>query len=228
MQMVAAAKMRKAQQLAVEVRPFARLLYAIQRIATTHAGDFTHALLARRPVKRRAIVLVASDKGLCGALNSHLFRLAGRYDPASSIFITAGRKASQFVSRTRRQLAADFPYGDTPRFTESRAIASLARDLFLKGEVDEVVIIASRFVNTLTQQPVVLDFLPVGDITTIEIPGVAKDASLPETNFVFEPNTGDVLDYLLRVYLNAVMHVIRSDHEITQANQPLDAKRTES
>ena len=208
MQMVAAAKMRKAQQLAVEVRPFARLLYAIQRIATTHAGDFTHALLNRRPVRRRAIVLVASDKGLCGSLNSHLFRLAGRYDPASSIFITAGRKASQFVSRTRRQLAADFPYGDTPRFTESRAIASLARDLFVKGEVDEVLVIASRFVNTLTQQPVVIDFLPVGDITTIEIPGVPADASRPETNFVFEPDTSDVLDYLLRIYLNAVMHVI--------------------
>ena len=208
MQMVAAAKMRKAQQLAVDVRPFVRLLYAIQRIATTHTGDFTHALLARRTVRRRAIVLVASDKGLCGALNSHLFRLAGRYDPASTIFITAGRKASQFVSRTRRQLAAEFPYGDTPRFAESRAIASLARDLFLKGEVDGVVVIASRFINTLTQQPMALDFLPVGDITTIEIPGVPKEAALPGVNFLFEPDTADVLDYLLRIYLNAVMHVI--------------------
>ena len=68
-----------------------------------------------REVKKRAVILIASDKGLCGALNSNLFRLAGRFDPHSTVFITAGRKAAQFVARTRRQLVAEFPYGDTPR-----------------------------------------------------------------------------------------------------------------
>ena len=68
-----------------------------------------------REVRKRAIILVASDKGLCGALNSNLFRLAGREDPQSTVFIAAGRKAAQFVARTRRQLVAEFPYGDTPR-----------------------------------------------------------------------------------------------------------------
>ena len=121
--MVAASKMRKAQQAAINVRPFVRLLYRIQRQATTRAIDFKHPLLEVRPVKKRAVILVAGDKGLCGALNSNVFRLAGRYDPKSTVFITAGRKAAQFVARTRRQLVAEFPYGDTPKFPEARAIA---------------------------------------------------------------------------------------------------------
>src|SRR5436190_8329112 len=114
MQMVAASKMRRAQQAAVAVRPFVRLLYAMQREAVTHAIDFEHPLLETRPVRRRAVVLIAADRGLCGALNSNVLRLAAKYDPASTVFLTAGRKAAQFVARTRRELAADFLYGDTP------------------------------------------------------------------------------------------------------------------
>jgi len=209
MQMVAASKMRKAQQLAVEVRPFVQLLYHIQRIATTHAPDFTHPLLASRPIRRRAVVLVGSDKGLCGALNGNLFRVAGRYDPATTVFIAAGRKAAQFIARTRRTLVAEFPYGDTPRFAESRALASLARDLFLNGEVDEVRIVASRFINTLTQQPVDIPLLPVGSISETEIPGAPRwDAPPDHEQFLFEPGVDDVMGYMLRIYLNAFVHVV--------------------
>jgi F-type H+-transporting ATPase subunit gamma len=208
MQMVAAAKMRKAQQAAIDVRPFIRLLYRIQRIATTRDVEFTHPLLETRPVKTRAVILVASDKGLCGALNGNVFRLAGRYDPESTLFITAGRKAAQFIARTRRQLVAEFPYGDTPRFPESRAIAALARDLFLDRKVDEVRIIATRFVNTLVQQPMTLEFLPIGDIRSVEIPGAPRSASSDTTDFLFEPSAADLIGYLLRIYLNAFVHVV--------------------
>src|SRR6516165_12668127 len=90
MQMVAASKMRKAQDAALAGRPFARLLYRIQRKATTQAVDFTHDLLEVREVRKRAVILVAGDKGLCGALNSNLFRLAAQFDPQSTVFITAG------------------------------------------------------------------------------------------------------------------------------------------
>jgi len=120
----------------------------------------------------RAIILVAADKGLCGALNTNVFRLAQGFDIGSTIFITAGRKAAQFVARTKRRLAAEFPYGDTPRYSESRAIAALARDLFLKGEVDEVRIVATRFVNTMTQQPIAIEFLPIGPIASLAVPGL--------------------------------------------------------
>jgi F-type H+-transporting ATPase subunit gamma len=210
MQMVAASKMRKAQQAAIAVRPFVRLLYRIQRKAATRAIDFKHPLLEVRPVRKRAIILVASDKGLCGALNSNLFRLVGRYDPHSTVFITAGRKAAQFVARTRRQLVADFPYGDTPRFPEARAIAALARDLFLKGEVDEVQIVATRFVNTLTQQPVALEFLPVGEIKGLAIPGAEPEEALAAdtTEFLFEPSPDAILSYLMGHYLNVIVYLV--------------------
>src|SRR5213078_1688014 len=179
-------------------------------LKSTRRLDFRHPLLEVRPVRKRAIILVASDKGLCGALNSNLFRLVGQYDPHSTVFITAGRKAAQFVARPRRQLVADFPYGDTPRFPESRAIAALARDLFLKGEVDEVQVVVTRFVNTLVQQPVVLQFLPVGDIRGVEVPGAPPPEALAadRTEFLIEPNADDIIGYLLGHYLNIFIHLV--------------------
>jgi len=208
MQMVAASKMRKAQQLAIEVRPFVRWFYRIQRAAATHAHDFTHPLLEPRPVRTRAVVLVAADKGLCGALNSNVFRLAAQYDPQTTVFLTAGRRASQFVAQTRRRLLAEFSYGDTPQFAESKAIATLARELFEKGEVDSVDVVAARFVNTLVQQPVVVPFLPLGDLKGLEVPGMPPpiDAGVPE--FVFEPDAGDIVSYAIGHYVNVFVHVV--------------------
>src|SRR6266581_528015 len=153
MQMVAGSKMRKAQQAALAGRPFAYLLYRIQREATTRMGEFSHPLLEKRDVRKRAVILIGADKGLCGALNTNLFRLATEFDPQSTIFIAAGKKAAQFIVRTKRHLVAEFTYADTPQFSQARAISAYARDLFLKREVDQVQIIATRFENTLTQYP---------------------------------------------------------------------------
>ena len=209
MQMVAASKMRKAQQLAIEVRPFVRLLYRIQRMATTHADDYTHPLLDVRPIRTRAVVLVGADKGLCGALNTNVFRLAAQYDAAATVFITAGRKASQFIAQTRRTLLAEFAYGDTPQFAESRAIAAMARDLFLKGDVDAVDVIASRFINTLTQQALAIPLLPIGDIKGLEIPGLApRDATVRPLDVLFEPDAADIVNYAIGHYLNVFIHVV--------------------
>ena len=210
MQMVAASKMRKAQQAAIDVRPFIRLVYRIQRRAVTRVVDFTHPLLEVRPVKKRLVILVSSDKGLCGALNSNLFRLVGRYDHRSTVFITAGRKAAQFVARTRRVLVADFPYGDTPRFAEARAIAAMARDLFVKGEVDEVQIVATRFINTLAQEAVAFEYLPIGEIKGIRMPDAEPDDVLAAdaTEFRFEPGADQILSYLLGHYLNILLHTV--------------------
>ena len=212
MQMVAASKMRKAQQRALAGRPFTSLLYRIQRAATTRLGEFTHPLLEVREVRKRAVILVAADKGLCGALNSNVFRLAAEFDPQSTVFITAGRKAAQFVAATRRQLVAEFAYGDEPRFPEARAIASFARDLFLNQEVDEVRIVATLFVNTLTQERVSIEFLPVGKITGIKIPGAP--GAEPETEpidtgeILFEPSPEAVMGYLLSHYLNIYIYQV--------------------
>ncbi len=209
MQMVAASKMRKAQQAALDARPFAQMLYRIQRSATRHALAFSHPLLEVREVRTRAVILIAADKGLCGALNTNVFRLASQFDPASTMFITAGRRASQFVARTRRQLAAEFAYGDSPTFPEARAIAGLARELFVKREVDEVRLVATRFVNTLTQEPVSLEFLPVGAITGLKIPGAEPEAAETEAaETAFEPGADAVLGYLVDHYLNIYLYYV--------------------
>lgn len=208
--MVAASKMRKAQQAALAARPFAHLLYRIQRSATRRAGDFAHPLLEVRAVRRRAVILVAADKGLCGALNANVFRLASQFEPASTIFITAGRRAAQFVARTRRQLAAEFAYGDSPTFAEARAIATLGRDLFLSGEVDQVQIVATRFVNTLTQEPTIVEYLPVGAIQGLRIPGAGPEElpDAPGEDVLFEPGAKQVLAYLLGHYLNIYVYTV--------------------
>ena len=209
MQMVAASKMRKAQQAAVSAAPFAQLLYRIQRSATARLTEFTHPLLEVREVRKRAVILIAGDKGLCGALNTNVFRLASHLDPQSTIFITAGRKAAQFVARTGRQLVAEFAYGDSPTFPEARAIASHARDLFLSGQVDEVRIIATRFVNTLTQVAISQEYLPVGTITDMRIPDVVKKAIAEDTEEAqFEPGPEAVLVYLLDIYLNVYLYYV--------------------
>jgi F-type H+-transporting ATPase subunit gamma len=207
MQMVAASKLRKAQQRALAGRPFVQLLYRIQRQATTHMGDFTHPLLEKREVKMRAVILIAADKGLCGALNSNLFRLAAELDPRTTVFITAGKRASQFVTRTRRQLIAEFAYADSPRYAEARAIAACARDLFLKREVDQVQVITTRFVNTLTQQPLCLDYLPVGEVKGLEIHGLPPEKQKGgQVEAVFEPGPEAVLGYLLSHYLDMYIY----------------------
>jgi len=210
MQMVAASKMRKAQQAALTTAPFARRLYRMQRTATTRAVDFTHPLLAARPVRRRAVILIAADKGLCGALNTNVFRMAAQFDPSTTIFITAGRKAAQFVARTNRRLVAEFAYGDSPTFAEARAIAAFARDLFLKGEVDQVLIVATRFVNTLVQVAATVEYLPVGQITGLQVQGAESEEALAAdtAETVFEPSAEYVLGYLLGHYLNIYIYQV--------------------
>src|SRR5215471_2939488 len=210
MQMVAASKMRKAQLAALAGRPFVQVMYRIQRDATTRVQDFSHPLLERREVHKRAVILVGADKGLCGALNSNVFRLASEFDSQSTLFITAGRKAAQFVARTGRQLIAEFAYGDTPRFAEAKSIAAFARDLFLKHEVDQVQIIATRFINTLTQHPLCLEFLPVGEIKGMKIPGVRSEEELSAdtTESLFEPNPEFVLSYMLSHYLDIYVYQV--------------------
>src|SRR6059036_3844583 len=208
MQIVAASKMRKAQEAALTTRPFAQLLYRIQRHATTHARDFTHPLLQVREVRKRGVILVGTDKGLCGALNSNLFRLVAQFDPATTLFIAAGKRAAQFIAHTGRQLVAEFTFSDTPRFDEARPIASFARELFLKGEVDQVQVVATRFINTMTQEPVVVEYLPIGAIKGLKIPGVepAVDQAADAHEFLFELSAASVLEYLFGHYLNIYIY----------------------
>jgi F-type H+-transporting ATPase subunit gamma len=213
MQMVASSKMRKAQQSALAGRPYANLMNKVLAEVTKNTTDFTHPLLEGRELRKRCVIVVSTDKGLCGSLNSNLLREAGKFDKDSTIYITAGRKASQFIARTRRQLAAEFTYKDAPLFSEARAISKFARDMFTKGEVDQVDILFTNFISTLTQRPEAVPFLPVGQIKalTAGIHGHAMDEELVSTSateFLFEPSAEHVLGELLPHYLNFKVYQI--------------------
>jgi F-type H+-transporting ATPase subunit gamma len=213
MQMVAAAKMRKAQQAAVAGRPYASLMNEVLAEVTANAGDFSHPLLEVREIRKRAVIVVSTDKGLCGALNSNLLREAARFDKATTVYVTAGRKASQFVARTKRQLAAEFTYKDAPLFGEARAISRFVQELFIKGEVDAVDILFTNFISTLVQKPEVRTLLPVGEIKAVHADleeGAADSEKLLKgaTEFLFEPGADLVLGSLLPHYLNFQVYQI--------------------
>ena len=208
MQMVAASKMRKSQDAATAGRPFVRMLYRIHLAAIKRKLEFHHPLLEVRPVRKRAVILIAADKGLCGSLNTNVFRLASDFDPETTLFITAGRMAAQFVARTRRKLVAEFVYHSSPEYREARAIAACAQDLFLKKEVDEVLIVATRFVNTLTQVPLTLEFLPVGEIKGLKFPWASPEEE-KETltgEILFEPSAEEILAFLLSFYCDIYVY----------------------
>jgi F-type H+-transporting ATPase subunit gamma len=213
MQMVAASKMRRAQEAALAGRPYAILMAQVLAEVSRHAGDFDHPLMEKRSsdTNKKALILVSSDKGLCGALNSNLMREAARFDKATTLYITAGRKASQFISRTKRQLVAEFSYKDTPLFAEARAISKFAQELFLKGDVDGVDILFTRFINTLSQEPKVHHLLPMGELR-IGGPSGTKEPDARTLNgpteFLFEPNPEQVLGALLPHTLNFQVYQI--------------------
>lgn len=206
MQMVAASKMRKAQMAALAGRPYATLMNKVLAQVVTHAGEFRHPLLESRGAGKRAVIIVSSDKGLAGALNSNLIREAGKLDKDQTIFVAAGKKGAQFVSRTKRQMAAEFTYKDSPLFTEARAISRFAQDMFIKGEVTAVDILFTNFISTLNQKPEIRRLLPVTEITAVSagLDGdnageqLAKDGQ----EYLFEPDPGTVLGSLLPHYLN--------------------------
>ncbi len=212
MQMVAAAKMRKAQQAALVGRPYAKLLNVMMAEAATGTVGFDHPLMQSRPVGKRAVVVVGSDRGLCGGLNGNLFREVTKLDKNITVFVTAGKKASLFIARTKRTLAAEFSYKDTPEFAEARAISKFVQQLFLKGEVDAVDILYPRFINTLTQQPSLVPFLPIGKLSAVTAGLNAPKDELSNHDtaeiFEFEPDEETVLGQLLPHSLNFQMHQI--------------------
>ena len=154
MQMVAASKMRKAQAAAIAGRPYQEMLGRVLAAVKGRVDPGSHLLLAVRPVQRELILIFSTDKGLCGPLNSNLFRELGDVDREKSEFAVSGRKAVQFIGRTKRNLTADFALKDNIRFSEIRPIAKFISDKFISGEVDQVRVLYPKFVNTLVQESV--------------------------------------------------------------------------
>ncbi|MBV9392562.1 MAG: ATP synthase F1 subunit gamma [Verrucomicrobia bacterium] len=195
MQMVAAAKMRKAQTAALAGRPYEDALGRVAAAVKGKVDPAVNPLLAERPMDRELILIFATDKGLCGPLNTNLFREILKLERDSADYASAGRKAVQFLARTRRNLIASFEVGDQPRFAEIRPIAKFLTEKFVSSEVDRVRVLYPRFVNTLTQQPIMRTLLPISP----EELGVAGPENTGE--FLFEPSAAGVLNALLPHYL---------------------------
>ncbi|HEV8185232.1 MAG TPA: ATP synthase F1 subunit gamma [Chthoniobacterales bacterium] len=203
MQMVAASKMRKAQLHALAGRPYASLMNRVLVSLQQRTDPKLHPLLQVRDVKRELVIVVSTDKGLAGALNTNLFREVGNFDAAKTVYVVAGKKARQFLSRTRREILADFELKDAPSFPETKVIAQFATERFLSGEVDQVSVLFTHFVNTINQKPVVRTLLP---ITTFEVAQADGDSQTttdtdPMGGYLFEPNAEGVLDVMLPYYL---------------------------
>ncbi len=212
--MVASSKMRKAQLAALAGRPYAVLMNQVIVSAGQDSQDFVHPLMEKREVRKRGVLAVTTDKGLCGALNSNMGREVLKWEKDSSVFVTAGRKGSQFVTRTKRKLAAEFTYGDAPLFSEARAISKTLQEMFLKGDVDCVDIIYTRFVNTLTQKVEVRRLLPIGEMQVLlnEPNAAAQKGQEPAATggqhleHLFEPDAKHVLGAILPHFVNFIVY----------------------
>src|ERR1700736_107857 len=202
MQMVAASKMRKAQQHALAGRPYATLMNKVLVSLQKRTDPTTHPLLHIRPINKELVLIISTDKGLAGALNTNLFREASHFEASKSVYVVTGRKARQFVTRTKRGLVADFDLKDAPSFVETNPIAKFAMEKFLNREVDKVSVLYTQFINTVNQKPVLRTLLPISsfDLPRGEAGGANEDVDLMAT-YTFEPNAEAVLDVMLPYYI---------------------------
>ncbi len=207
MQMVAASKMRKAQQLALAGRPYISLMNTMMGHCKSRADVEANPLLEARPVRRTGVLLISTNRGLCGSLNTNLFREAAQFDPATTRFVTAGRKAKQQITRLGYPLVADFELPEALTMAFCRTVSSFMMDEFLKGEIDQVEVLYSEFVSTINQKPMRRRILPVGEIHTLSTGihgesaggGEMVDSELEPT---FEPSAVEVLGALLPHYIH--------------------------
>jgi F-type H+-transporting ATPase subunit gamma len=198
MQMVAASKMRKSQAAALSGRPYQEVLFRVLAALRGKVDPQASPLLVERTVRRELILVISSDKGLCGALNTNLFRELTAIDAVDPSFTAIGRKAVQFLVRTRRNLLADFQVSELPHTREVRPIANFCAEKFLSGEVDRVRVVYSKFVNTLVQQATTVNLLPA---SSEELLGEEKGEKVPSGEFLFEPSEQGVLSAIVPHYI---------------------------
>lgn len=202
MQMVAASKMRKAQQAAINGRDYAQLMNQVIVTLRDAVDSNAHPLLDRREVKKELVLLFSTDKGLCGGLNTNLFREAMAFDKETTSFVSVGRKGTQFLARTGRKMIADFPLRDHPSFLETKSISKFCVEKFLDGSVDKVTVLFPRFVNTLSQVPTALPLLPLTGLEEVGLKNEYGGAVPIDGGMQFEPAPESVLDALLPAYIH--------------------------
>ena len=219
MELVAASKMKKAQQVALAGLPYANLLADVLSALSKGIEESTHPFLVERVVKTRGILLITTDKGLCGSLNANLFKLVTEIKTPAKYY-SIGRKGTQFLARTKRPMVADFHVHDRVPFAEVKVASEFMIKQYLEGEIDTIEVIYSRFKNTLVQVPLVRPILPLHNLKEF-LDQLAKDtgaerAPQDEREILFEPSANEVLSALLPFYV---------DHQVYQL--ALSAKASE-
>lgn len=204
MQLVAASKMKRAQDVALKGRPYSFQLARMLASVAEKATPFTHPFLEAREVKTRGILVITTDKGLCGALNSNLLRKVTEIGKSAK-YVSIGRKGTQFLSRGGYDLVADFPVSDHAYFREVRPVLDIMLKMYKEGTIDTVEVLFPRFRNTLVQEPTLLPFLPLESLPKIleslvasgEMEAVKKD----DREIIFEPSANEILTKMLEMYI---------------------------
>ena len=211
MQLVAAAKMKKAQDQALAGREYAqRLSRMLLDIRRNFAGD-SQPLLERREGSRELVLVISTDKGLCGPLNTNLARKIHTLTSPDAHFVTVGRKLRIMCEKLGRKVIADFTVGDPVPFSQTRPIAKYITQQFIDGHYDKVSIAFTGFINTLRQEADVVTLLPIqGDSRGEEqaLEAVGKGAAVgqapqdPFLDYLFEPDPAAVIGAILPLHVN--------------------------
>jgi F-type H+-transporting ATPase subunit gamma len=205
MELVAASKMKRAQQAALASRPYTQVMARMIAALANRVEESQHPFLAQRAVRTRGILLVTTDKGLAGPLNANLFKLVTDIQTPAKYYVI-GRKGAQFIARTHRDMVADFTVTDRVAFTEVKVVVEFMVKQFLDGVIDTMEVIYPRFKNTLVQEPVLRPVLPLASLkdfvatTTADASGGTQSTDTRE--ILFEPNATQVLEALLPFYVN--------------------------
>jgi F-type H+-transporting ATPase subunit gamma len=221
MEMVAASRMRRAQQRVIAARPYAEAMRSlISELAAVPGGGAAglHPLLIQRPVDTVGVIMMTSDRGLAGALNTNVIRRASqlileseerRDGRAAQVeLITVGRKGQDFMTRRGRKLLGTFTHlGDRPGYMDVVGIARVVMDSYLEGAVDEAWLVYPQYVSTLVQRPTVLQLLPIKAAERVTKP----------LDYIYEPDPAEILNQLLPRYVEvsiyqAVLETIASEH----------------
>ena len=231
MQMVAAAKMRKAQNSALAGRPYADLLRKVLASLPGRVEEQAHPLLKARPIQRELVLVISTDKGLCGALNTTLLREVAKFDPARADFVVLGRKALQYLTRTQRKVLADFALKENFHFLEAKQVSKFCLDKFESGAVDKVSVVFTDFINTLSQVPRVRTVLPITDYDLGDVLGSADEkvaaAEDPlKTEYEFEPSANSVLEAVLPHYVHFQVYQMVLDSRASEHSARMVAMKS--
>ena len=215
-------------------RPYAELMARMLGAIADRVEEAQHPFLAKREIRTRGIILITSDKGLCGPLNSNVLKVVTDIKTPAK-YAVIGRKGTQFIARTHRDLLADFPANDRTSFADIKVVAEFMVKQFLEGVVDTVEVIWPRFRNTLVQAPTVMTLLPLTSVKDV-IADLRSDAGLEATTtaaaktaqnqMLFEPDAASVLEAILPLYINRELFQHAIDAKASEHSARMVAMKT--